>query len=40
MISKVENLAAKIAALEEHEQRALWGRVAELNFHRGLSALS
>jgi len=40
MTSKVENLAAKIAALREHEQQALWGRVAELNFRRGLSTLS
>lgn len=40
MTTKVKNLAAKIAALGEHEQQALWGRVAELNFHRGLSALS
>ncbi|MBT9141395.1 MAG: hypothetical protein DDT30_01987 [Dehalococcoidia bacterium] len=40
MTSKVENLAAKIAALGEHKQQALWGRVAELNFRRGLSALS
>jgi hypothetical protein len=40
MTSKVENLAAKIAALGEHEQQALWGRVAELNFRHGLSVLS
>lgn len=40
MASKVENLAAKIAALGEHEQQALWGHVAELNFRRGLYALS
>jgi hypothetical protein len=40
MTSTVENLAAKIAALEEHEQQTLWGRVVELNFHRGLYHLS
>lgn len=40
MTSKVENLAAKIASLGEHEQQTLWGRVAELNLHRSLSALS
>jgi hypothetical protein len=36
----MENLAAQIAALEAHEQQALLGRVAELNFLRGLSTLS
>lgn len=40
MTPKVENLAAKIAALGENEQEALWGRVSELNFRRGLSTLS
>ena len=40
MTSTVENLAAKIADLEEHEQQALWGHVTELNFRRGLYALS
>jgi len=40
MTSKVENLAAKIVTLGELEQQALWERVAELNFRRGLSALS
>jgi hypothetical protein len=40
MTSRVENLAAQIAALEAHEQQALLGRVAELNFLKGLSTLS
>jgi len=40
MTSKVENLAAEIAALEEHEQQTLWEHVARLNFRRGLYALS
>ncbi len=40
MASKVEDLAAKIATLEEDEQKALWERVAELNYVHGLHALS
>lgn len=40
MASKVEKLATDIAALEEHEQQTLWQYVAELNFRRGLYALS
>ena len=40
MTSKVEKLAAEVAALEEQEQRALWEHVAELNFRRGLYVLS
>ena len=40
MTLRVENLAAEIAALEEHDQRALWEHVAELDFRRGLYALS
>lgn len=40
MTSRVEKLAGEIAALEEHEQQALWEHVAELNFRHGLYALS
>jgi len=40
MKTKVEDLAAEITTLEEHEQRELWERVAELNLRRGLYALS
>jgi hypothetical protein len=40
MAPTVENLAAMIADLEEHEQEALWRHVADLNFRRGLYALS
>jgi len=40
MPSTVENLAAKIVALEEHDQQTLWVRVVELNFRRGLYDLS
>ncbi len=40
LTSKLENLAAEIVALEEHKQQALWDQVAELNFRRGLYALS
>lgn len=40
MASKVQHLAAEIAASEEHKQQALWEHVAELNFRRGLYALS
>ena len=40
MTSKVERLAVEISVLEEHKQRALWKHVAELDFRRGLYALS
>ncbi|MGQ9626099.1 MAG: hypothetical protein ACUVV0_04235 [Anaerolineae bacterium] len=40
MTSKVERLAVKIASLSEGEQQAVLERVAELNFRRGLTALS
>ena len=40
MTPKVEHLAVEIAALEEHKQQALWEHVAELDFRRGLYALS
>lgn len=40
MVSKVEKLAIEIVALDEAKQRALLERVIELNFRRGLSALS
>ena len=40
LTSKLENLADQIAALEVHKQQALWNQVAELNFRRGLYALS
>lgn len=40
MVSKVEKLASKIASLEDREQQALWEQVADLNFSRGLQALS
>jgi hypothetical protein len=40
MVSKVEKLASEIASLEDQEQQALWEQVADLNFSRGLHALS
>ena len=40
MKSKVQELADEIAALDEGEQRKVWGRVANLNLRRGLHALS
>ena len=40
MDAKVEELAAKIAALDEAEQQALFERAAELGFRRGLVGLS
>ena len=40
MTSTIEKLATEIASLSEGEQQALLERVAELNFRRGLTALS
>ena len=40
MTSEVEHLAVEISALEEHKQQTLWKHVAELDFRRGLYALS
>ncbi len=40
MASKWQILANEIASLDEREQRAVLERVAELNFRRGLNALS
>ncbi len=40
MVSKIEHLAVEISALEEHKQQVLWKHVAELDFSRGLHALS
>ncbi len=40
MASKWQILANEIASLDEQEQRAVLVRVAELNFRRGLNALS
>jgi len=40
MGAKVEELDAKIAVLDEAEQKALFERVAELSFRRGLIGLS
>ena len=40
MKSKVQELADEIAALDEGEQRKVWGRVANLNLRRGLHVLS
>jgi hypothetical protein len=40
MTTKLETLASEIAALGEQEQRQLLQRISELNFRRGLSALS
>ena len=36
----LNELAAKIATLDPAEQEALWEKVAELNFQRGLEALA
>lgn len=40
MNAKVEELASKIAALDEAEQKVLFERAAELSFRHGLTALS
>lgn len=40
MTTKVASLAHEIAVLEENEQRALWEQVADLNYRRGLRALT
>ncbi len=40
METKVEKLAAEIAALDEAEQRELFERAAELSFRHGLVGLS
>ena len=40
MSAKVEELAAKIAALDEAEQKVLFERAAELSFRHGLTELS
>lgn len=40
MARNVDNLADQVASLDEPEQEALLERVAELNFKRGLNALS
>jgi hypothetical protein len=40
MSAKVDELAAKIAALDEAEQRALFERAAEISFRHGLNELS
>jgi hypothetical protein len=36
----IDELATTIAALDPEEQEALWEKVAELNFQRGLETLS
>ena len=36
----LNELATKIATLDPAEQEALWEKVAELNFQRGLEALA
>lgn len=40
MNAKVEELASKIAALDEAEQKVLFERAAELSFRHGLMGLS
>ncbi|MEW6324477.1 MAG: hypothetical protein AB1515_03720 [Nitrospirota bacterium] len=40
MASKIEELAAQIATLDEAQQRAILDRVAELNYRHGLTTLS
>jgi hypothetical protein len=40
MNAKLEELAAKIAALDQAEQQALLERAAELSFRHGLTELS
>ena len=37
---KMDELAAEIATLDPAEQGALWEKVADLNFQRGLEHLS
>jgi hypothetical protein len=37
---RIDELATKIATLNTADQEALWEKVAELNFQRGLEALS
>jgi hypothetical protein len=38
--SHLDELATRIATLDPAEQDALWEKVAELNFQRGLEALA
>lgn len=40
MTERVEELARQIASLEESDLQALLARVEELNFRRGINALS
>ena len=40
MTARVEELAQRIASLEESDLQALLERVEELSFHRGINALS
>ncbi len=40
LMSKIEELANEIVTLKEDEQQLLWKYVADLNFLRGLFALS
>lgn len=40
MTSRVDELAEQIATLDPSDQELLLQKVAELNFHRGLRALS
>lgn len=40
VLAHLDELATKITALDPAEQEALWEKVAELNFQRGLEALA